>query len=347
MISRLLLFPVLGVIICSIGLPASAQDFTIQKGGSGYTMKMEDRADAMSMSVDGSQIAIAFDGDKLAILKTPSGETIKYIEDFKDYLEDNFGKDLNLGSIRGMDYSATGKLALALIGGVILLDKNYQFIWFADGHQREIPDKEIFDHEPKTAAYGIRFLPNTDLLVTTSWEDGLIRLLNTTDGSEVEAIQTKQNSIRTLVVNDKGTHLAISGNNGTAVFEVSSRRQLWESMHKEAALCFEGAHVYLGSFFGISGLSKHDLATGSEIKMPAILQTYEISGLTLIADGRMVSTGETSKESPILVWTGPSGKEIAKVRPAHDPDDRIVGSKNASYVAIAGDDDEVRVYRVD
>ena len=113
--------------------PVFAQDYSTEKGTGdlAYTIKLGDAANAMSISPDGKTLALGVK-DELYFVNLENGELAKHL-DFRHYLEGQ-GMKLDLGFVRGLDYSPDGKLAVALIGGIVLLGKKLKPLWHCEGH---------------------------------------------------------------------------------------------------------------------------------------------------------------------------------------------------------------------
>ena len=322
----------------TLGL-SSVQDevkYSVEKGTGHCSLKLKLDNDARSMAVspDGRTLALGVRGD-LLLVSFETGKLLKSV---------NTGR----GSIRGLAFSPDGKKVVAgAIGGIYAIDPaSGKQLWKADGHPDGAPgggDRKGF------STYGVVFSADGTIVVTVSMDGPSLRTWAASDGSEARVVNSKLGSLDGIA--RVGDHVIAYGNASTLIAYDKNLREVWRKRAggligtvtgspdgKTVAVGAAGGGVSVGFFKSGSGQrAGGGLLVGSSGNASGVAVLPDGKGVVAATTRGKVTLWKSQDESVTLDDDFDAGK---------DADKTLVVGLGGKAIAVAGDDDEVRIYRI-
>lgn len=339
------------LLLLSTGL--FGQEYYDLEAGTGnhkYSLLFDDPPECMSASPDGNTLIFGMKSE-IFLVNFATGELKKHIN-YREILKKQ-EEEADIGFVRSVTTLAGGtKVALAGLGGILLMDVTRdKILWTAPGHPTDTVAKPA---HPKTNAYRIEVTPDEKWLVSASLDEDSIRTWSATTGEAGKVIPTDLFKLQKIALSNDGKQVAALGDSGVAIFDLASGEETWSNRDGmyEGCISFspDGKYLAAGTDDNGAGVMLFDLS--DKDKTLPILGAGEVSlnGIVWTKDGKSVYTAATGQGAcPLTKWSleGSTPKPQIVVKDFMvlvDADHGAVAGQGGRLVALAGDDDELRVY---
>ncbi len=302
-----------------------------------------------------AQTIIQLPSDPMAIDASPDGDLLAVAASSSVYLISITDRSLQWtieagsGAVRSLSFSHDGtKLAAGVFDdGIVVVEvSSGKELCRAEGHPGSYDPKE-------RSAYGVRFSGDNKMIVSSSWDESIMRLWSAADGSAGKTFDPGFGSeIKELAVSPGGAYLAVASSRSEFVlYKLSDMSELWKSaffgLSTTFAFSSDGAKLAIGGSKGKVNL--YETANGKEL---AWLNGSggDVVGLAYLPDGRIIAAADSKKQS-VWIWSGSSeNQELVTVdsgyRANRDSDNALALVRKGALAAVASDDDRVYVYAV-
>lgn len=332
-------------------------------GGLAYSVKVDGSMFAMTATPDGNTLIVAV-GDELLVLDFKTGALKKYLEldDLAEiYFEERNLEEPSIGYVRSMEVLPNGKaFVTGGIGGIFLIGlDDFAVRWYAPGHEDPMGVQQ--GSTPETSAYRVRATPDNQWIISSSQDDTKLQFWSVADGSQGTTIETGlEEAVEDIALSPDGSRLAVC-NHHFLINMTTSGQQLWKLPGMfEGFLQFSPDNSKLA--FSRWG-SKATLCIGDTQTMATDEGRRKIiyhrsgerartnTGIVWSIDNATLYTTGDGGTCPVLKHQLQAGSIQSTTIEADfeteiDADKTIVLGVNETLLAVAGSDDEIRVYKL-
>ena len=347
-------FGAFALLFLSISFSFSQTYYDIEEGTGDhvYSLLFDDPPECLSASPDGNTLLFGMKSE-IFLVNFSDGQLKKYIH-YRKLMKDQEAEG-DIGFVRSITTLAGGsKVAVAGLGGILLMDVNRdKILWTAPGHPTDSVAKPA---HPKTNAYRIEVTPDEKWLVSASLDEDSLRTWSTLDGEAGQVIGTNLFKLQKITISPNGKYVAALGDSGIAVFDLAKGEEVWSKKDDmyEGCISFSPDGKYLAAGTDDNGAGVHLISMADPETAIEITGAGEVSlnGIVWTKDSKSIYTASTGQGAcPLLKWSwdgkAPKSQVVAEdFMVLVDADHGAVAGSGGRMVALAGDDDELRVYRL-